>query len=101
MRRFGSIVLTAAALCVSGCDDGSANGERSAAPPPPSASVGSTPTRTVLQFLEDTVALDETWPRCRSDPGGFGRTPDCVNAGHAKERLMMLGRERAIQSLKR
>ena len=56
--------------------------------------------RTVLQFLEDSAALNETWARCRNDPGGLGDTPDCRNAGHAKERIMMLGRERAIQSLK-
>ena len=55
----------------------------------------------MLQFLENRAALDEAWSRCRNDPGGIGRTPDCVNAGYAKERLMMLGRERAIESLKR
>jgi hypothetical protein len=59
------------------------------------------PARTVLQFLENPAALDETWSRCRNDPGGIGQTPDCQNAGYAKERLMMLGRERAIESLKR
>lgn len=59
-----------------------------------------TKSRTVLQFLEDPAALDEAWSRCRNDPGGIGDTPDCRNAGHAKERIMMLGRERAIQSLK-
>lgn len=61
---------------------------------------GQPKSRTVLQFLEDPAALDETWARCRNDPGGIGDTPDCRNAGHAKERIMMLGRERAIQSLK-
>lgn len=56
--------------------------------------------RTVLQFLQDPAALEETWTRCRNDPGGIGDTPDCRNAGHANSRVMMLGRERAIQSLK-
>lgn len=56
--------------------------------------------RTVLQFLEDPAALDETWTRCRNDPGGIGDTPECRNAGQASSRVMMLGRERAIQSLK-
>jgi predicted small lipoprotein YifL len=57
--------------------------------------------RTVLQFLEDPAALDEIWARCRNDPGGIGDTPDCRNAGHAKERIMMVGREHAIEVLKR
>lgn len=56
--------------------------------------------RTVLEFLEDPHGLDETWARCRNDPGGIGQTAQCRNAGSAKERLMMLGRERAIRSLK-
>lgn len=57
--------------------------------------------RTVLQFLEAPAVLDETWARCRNDPGGIGDTPDCRNAGHAKERIMMVGREHAIEVLKR
>ncbi|MRI55301.1 hypothetical protein D8770_15210 [Methylobacterium sp. DB1607] len=57
--------------------------------------------RTVLQFLEDPAVLDEAWARCRNDPGGIGDTPDCRNAGHAKERIMMVGREHAIEVLKR
>ncbi|MFJ7440062.1 EexN family lipoprotein [Methylorubrum thiocyanatum] len=56
--------------------------------------------RTVLEFLEDPQGLEETWGRCRNDPGGIGQTAECRNAGVAKERLMMLGRERAIRSLK-
>ena len=31
---------------------------------------------------------------------GSGAHPDCVNARHAKQRLMMLGREQAIAGLK-
>lgn len=60
-----------------------------------------TPPRTVLYFLEHPAELDETWARCRNDPGGIGDTPDCRNAGNAKERIMMVGREHAIEVLKR
>lgn len=56
--------------------------------------------RTVLEFLEDPQGLEETWGRCRNDPGGIGQKAECRNAGAAKERLMMLGRERAIRSLR-
>jgi hypothetical protein len=84
-----------AALTLGACTDSGAD-QRS-----PSAADSSRPARTVLQFLEDPAALDETWNRCRNDPGGIGRTPECANAGYAKERSMMLGRKRAIESLKR
>lgn len=87
---FCSFLMLAA--CGDKANDKSTN--RSAPPEPAKA-------RTVLEFLENTEALDETWAKCRNDPGGLGATADCVNAGYAKERLMMLGRERAIQSLKR
>lgn len=73
--------------------------------PPAQPTAGEAPqkpkNRTVLQFLEDPAALDEAWARCRNDPGGIGDTPDCRNAGHAKERIMMVGREHAIEVLKR
>lgn len=57
-------------------------------------------TRTMLAFLKDEVALEKAWSDSRNDPGGLGRMPDCVNAGQAKSRLLMLGRERAIADLK-
>lgn len=87
---FGSLLMLAAC----GDNSNSKSSSRSTSPAPLKA-------RTVLQFLENPEALDETWAKCRNDPGGLGATGECVNAGHAKERLMMLGRERAIQSLKR
>lgn len=94
MRRlfplFGSLLLLAA------CGDKAGEKSSTQSPPPELAR-----TRTVLDFLEDPGALDETWARCRNDPGGLGKSSDCVNAGYANERLMMLGRERAIKSLKR
>ncbi len=78
-------LLLATAALLTACQ------EPAPAPPQP---------RTVLAFLEDAPALEQAWTACRNDPGGLGRTPDCVNAGYAKERLMMLGRERAIAGLK-
>ncbi|MGD9540299.1 EexN family lipoprotein [Methylocystis sp.] len=87
---FGSLVLLAA--CGDKAKDKSPSRPTSAQPPK---------ARTVLEFLENPEALDEAWAKCRNDPGGLGATGECVNAGYAKERLMMLGRERAIQSLKR
>lgn len=87
---FGSLLMLAS--CGEKANERSPS--RSTSPEPPKA-------RTVLEFLENPEALDETWAKCRNEPGGLGATGECVNAGHAKERLMMLGRERAIRSLKR
>ncbi len=87
---FGSLLMLAA--CNDKANDRSST--HSTAPEPAKA-------RTVLEFLENPEALDEAWAKCRNDPGGLGTSAECVNAGYAKERLMILGRERAIQSLKR
>jgi hypothetical protein len=87
---FNSLLMLAA--CGDKANDRSST--HSAAPDPAKS-------RTVLEFLENPEALDETWVKCRNDPGGHGKTAECVNAGYAKESLMMLGRERAIQSLQR
>jgi hypothetical protein len=91
MRR--SLPILCTVLALTACTD-KANDKRAEQPAPPKAP-------TVLEFLESPQALEELWPKCRNDPGGLGTSPACVNAGYANERLMMLGRERAIQSLKR
>ena len=102
MTRLVPAVLGAAALRLAGCGGGGGqSAERTTAPLRPRRGFRSPRTRTVLQFLEDTAALDETWALCRNDPGGAGRTPECVNARHATERPMMLGRDRAIEPLRR
>lgn len=89
-------LLLSALLALVGCDQNA-----SAPAPSPSQAALQPRARTVIEFLEAPAALEEAWARCRNDPGGIGQTPDCANAGHAKERLMMLGRERAIESLRR
>ena len=55
---------------------------------------------TVVWFLENADAQERTWKFCRSTPGDHGSKPACINAGHAHERVLMLGRERALSSLK-
>jgi len=92
--------LVAALLALAACKD-RADQNPSAPAPSPSQAALQPRARTVIEFLEAPAALEEAWARCRNDPGGIGQTPDCANAGHAKERLMMLGRERAIESLRR
>ena len=94
------VALAGIVLLVTGCGDQSipaSNGEAKSG----AASASSTAQpRTVRYFLEHPSELDEVWKRCRNDPGGVGTSPECVNAGHANERAMMLGRERALRSLK-
>lgn len=87
---FGLLLMLAA--CSDKANDNSSS--RSNSPEPPKA-------RMLLELLENPDALDDTWAKCRNDSGGLGATGECVNASYAKERPMMLGRDWAIQSLKR
>lgn len=86
----------AALLALAACNDSTKQNASS-----PSQAAPQPRARTVIELLQEPAALEEAWARCRNDPGGIGRTSDCANAGHAQERLMMLGRERALESLKR
>jgi len=56
----------------------------SCTPGPPSAE------HTVSEYRADAALRREVFDRCRNDPGGFGRAPDCVNAREA-ERLESRG----------
>jgi len=50
----------------------------SCTPPPPSAQ------HTVSEYRADASLRREVFARCLNDPGGLGRTPDCVNAREAE-----------------
>lgn len=89
----------AVSLLLSGC--GEQSDETSISSDSSSEQLVSRPTApTVVWFLENPDALERTWKLCRSTPGDHGSKPACINAGHAHERVLMLGRERALSSLK-
>ena len=48
---------------------------------------------TVPEYRADASLRHELFARCVNDPGGLGRTPDCVNAREA-ERLESRGSQR-------
>lgn len=93
------MISLAASLLLVGCGDQSdetSTGSNSR----PEQVVSRATAPTVIWFLENPDALEGTWKLCRSNPGDHGSKPACVNAGHAHERVLVLGRERALSSLK-
>lgn len=94
-----SVISLAVCLLLAGCgdqsNDASTSNDRS-----PDQLVGRATAPTVVWFLENPDALEGTWKLCRSNPGEHGSKVACVNAGQAHERVLMLGRERALSSLK-
>lgn len=98
MKRISAISLAVSLLLV-GC--GEQSNETSASSDSSSEQlVSRTTAPTVIWFLENPDALEGTWKLCRSNPGDHGSKAACVNAGQAHERVLMLGRERALSSLK-
>jgi len=51
-------------------------------------------TKTVVWYLqpENKPALDAKLAECRNNPGELGKTPNCVNARKAAERIFMGGK---------
>ena len=98
MKAITAISL-AVSLLLSGCgeqsDEASISSDSS-----PEQLISRATAPTVVCFLEIPDALERTWKLCRSTPGDHGSKPACVNAGQAHERALMLGRERALNSLK-
>jgi hypothetical protein len=92
-------VSLAVLLLLGGCDEQSDKTSISSDSSPEQL-VSRATAPTVVWFLENSDALEKTWKLCRSSPGDHGSKPACVNAGHAHERVLMLGRDRALSSLK-
>lgn len=75
MKLRARAIVLCALLSLSACDD-----TKEDADPP------ATPERTVSWFLDHPDALANAWDHCRNDPGGVGKTGDCINASEARRR---------------
>lgn len=98
MKALPAIFLTVSLLLV-GCGEQS-NETSTGSDSNPEQLVSRATAPTVLWFLENPEALESTWKLCRANPGEYGLKSACVNAGQAQERVLVLGRERALNSMK-
>ena len=70
MRVKRTALLFAIAVALSGCDE-----------------VAKIDTRTVGWFLDHRNELAVTLKACRDNPGDLGKTPNCVNANEARNKI--------------
>ncbi|MEK8126171.1 EexN family lipoprotein [Methylocystis sp. IM4] len=49
----------------------------------------SQPAKTVSWFIEHRDELQATMTACRDNPGALAKTPDCVNASAARDKIMV------------
>jgi hypothetical protein len=71
MRVATSILLVTVATALTGCNEAS----------------NSRPTNTVGWFLDHREELAITLKACRDDPGALGKTPNCINANEARNKI--------------
>jgi hypothetical protein len=73
MKTIASILLlTAAAVSLAGCNE---------------AGTTSRQTKTVGWFFDHRDELQATLKACRDNPGERGKTPNCVNANEARNKV--------------
>lgn len=87
MNRFTLLLLaTLIGAGLAGCRD--ANKRAKDAPSPAMSERQSPqPAKTVSWFIEHRSELQATLKACRDNPGTLGKTPDCVNAGAARDKI--------------
>jgi hypothetical protein len=71
---------------LAGCGEGDKRPE-DAPSPAMSGEQSPQPAKTVSWFIEHPDELQATLKACRDNPGALGKTPDCVNASAARDKI--------------
>ena len=71
---------------LAGCGEGSKRAE-DAPSPAMSGQRSPPPAKTVSWFIEHRGELQATLKACRDNPGALDKTPDCVNASAARDKI--------------
>jgi len=71
---------------LSSCGEGSKRAE-DAPSPATSREQSPQPAKTVSWFIEHRHELQATLKACRDNPGALGKTPDCVSASAARDKI--------------
>ncbi|MBM3654472.1 MAG: hypothetical protein FJX06_16910 [Alphaproteobacteria bacterium] len=81
------LLVTLISAGLVGCGDGSKRAEE--VPPSPATAREQLPqpAKTVSWFIEHRDELQATLKACRDNPGVLGKTPDCLNASAARDKI--------------
>jgi hypothetical protein len=87
MNRFTLLLLaTVTGAGLAGCGESDKRAE-DAASPAMSGQQSPQPAKTISWFIERPSELQATLKACRDNPGALGKTPDCVNASAARDKI--------------
>jgi hypothetical protein len=87
MKRSALLFLaTLIGAGLAGCGESNKRAEE-APSPAMSGQQSPPPAKTISWFIEHRDELQATLKACRDNPGALGNTPDCVNAGAARDKI--------------
>jgi hypothetical protein len=72
---------------LAGCGDNDQQPTATTRPSPSSGGASAQPTKTVAWFMGHHDELQTFLKACRDNPGELAKTPDCVNATKARNRI--------------
>jgi hypothetical protein len=87
MKRSALLLLaTLIGAGLAGCGESNKRAE-DARSPATSREQSPQPAKTASWFVEHRSELQATLKACRDNPGALGKTPDCVNASAARDKI--------------
>lgn len=90
MKRSALLLLaTLIGAGLAGCGEGDKRPEDAPRSPATSGQQSSPPAKTISWFIEHPDELQATLKACRDNPGALGKTPDCVNASAARDKIIV------------
>jgi hypothetical protein len=98
MKNQTSILLAAlVAAGLTGCGESDKRPKGAPPPAPVSGNDSAQPAKTVSWFIEHRNELQATLKACRDNPGELAKTPDCVNASAARDKIIVQEMKDAVK----
>ena len=99
MKREFSLPLLAllVAAALAGCGKDETQPKDAPAPLAASEKPAATPEKTVSWFMSNREEMKRALKACKDNPGALAGTPDCVNAGAARDKLIVQEMKDAVK----
>jgi hypothetical protein len=89
MRFFRFLLMVLFIAALAGCGEGDKRAKSGPSAPSKSGEQSQQPAKTVSWFVEHRADLQATMKACRDNPGDLAKTPDCVNASAAHDKIIV------------
>lgn len=90
MKNGVSLLLAAfVGTALAGCGERDPRPRNAPPSPPASGHDSPQPVKTVSWFMSNRGELEAILKACRDNPGELAKTPDCVNAGAARDKIIV------------